>query len=413
MNHLTRTAGGALALCLAAGLALSGCGSQSAAGGRDKVYLDLSASGNNWQDEAANLAQSVVTSPQYAGKYQFKKVISGTDVQKQASDIQSMIGGGARLIVVNPASPTALNPVIEQGCKAGVTIVAYDATVTAPCAYNVETITGTKRDDKTKAFFGAQSAQYIVDQLGGKGNLVINRGVVGNSVDKTHYDTAMQVFKQYPGIHIVAEFQGQWNASVSQQAMSKVLASHPDVDAVWSQDGEVGVIKALQAAGKKAVLSGNSSAYFIKMLANGGWKGVASSAPPSQGGIAMKVGLQLLEKGAGGMPKNIEVHLPWVTQDTAKKCRTTSFTDGCNYFDGVDDTFIETISDSDLFPEATLDAAKKGTPLGKVTPLPDMKAFAQPPERRIYTRARCDSGYVQGPVQTGQTPAGLNGCNKQ
>lgn len=396
-------------------LALAGCGGggQSSSGGKTKVYLDMAPSGNNWQDEAANLAQSVVTSPTYAKKYEFKKVISGTDTNKQISDIQSMIGSGAKLIVLYPSSPTALDPVIEQGCKAGVTFVTYESTVEAPCAYNVGLLTGTMRADKTRPFYGAQSGEELARQMGGKGNLVINRGVAGTSVDKINYDTFMQVMKKYPAIKVVSEFYGQWNPSVSQQEMSKVLASHPQVDAVWSTDGEVGVIKALQAVGKKAIIAGNSSAYFMKMMDEEGWKGVASSSPTAQGGIAMKVGLQVLEKGANSVPRNVEVRLPWVTNDTIKKCTGNKLENGCNYFGGVDDTFVETISDSDLFPEATLDAAKTGKPLTSVTPLPDMTNFEQPPQRRVYTRGTCDKGWKKGIVNDGsQQPAGLVGCVK-
>ena len=192
------------AMTAIAALALTGCSAGGASTGtstaKEKIFVNLSYSGNNWQDEGANLAMAVAQSPEVAAKYDVTKIISGSDPQKQISDIQSMIADGAKLIVLYPISPTALNPVIQQGCDAGVTFVAYDGTVEAPCAWNISYITGARTENPEAAFFGAQTAQALVDLLGGEGDVMMNRGVAGTSTDTVHYDTAMSVFNQYPGI---------------------------------------------------------------------------------------------------------------------------------------------------------------------------------------------------------------------
>lgn len=407
---------GLCALAVAGLMVLTGCGSgggssDPGSANKVKVYLNLSYSGNAWQAEAANLAKSIITSPANAAKYEFKEVISGTNVQKQISDIQSMISAGAKLIVLYPISPTALNPVIKQGCSQGVTFVAYDSAVDAPCAWNVAYITGARADQPEKAFFGAQTAQALVELLHEKGNIFMNRGVAGTSTDKVHYDSAMEVFSQYPDIKVVAEYNGDWDPSVSQQATAKALAAHPDVDGVWSQLGEVGVVKALQAAGLKVPVTGEDGNYFRKMLSEG-WPGVSSGSPPAQGSIAMKIGLKILEDGPKSVPKNIETPLPWVTTETAKACPGVEFVDGCNFFPNEDDNFVTEVFDTTLNPESSLTAAKTGAGTDKVVSLPDLKPFTQPEWRRIYTRAACDDGWTKGPVTEGQDPAGLAGCVK-
>src|SRR3954454_20324131 len=78
-----------------------------------KVFLDMSYSGNIWQAAAANGIKALATTPPYDKMIEFKTIISGTDVQKQISDIQSMIGAGANAIIIYPLSPTALNRVIQ------------------------------------------------------------------------------------------------------------------------------------------------------------------------------------------------------------------------------------------------------------------------------------------------------------
>lgn len=399
-------------LAVASVLAVTGCSAQpTSAGGKEKVFLNLSYSGNNWQDEAANLAMSIATSPQNAGKYDVTKIISGTDVQKQISDLQSMIAAGAKLIVSYPISPTALGPVVEQGCSRGVTFVFYDSTVNADCAYNVAFITGAPVADPEKAFFGAQTAQALVDLLHGKGKIFMNRGVPGTSTDGVHYATAKAVFDRNPGIKVVSEFYGKWDSSVSQQETAKALAAHPDVDGVWSQDGEAGVLKALEAVGKRIPVTGENSNYFRQRLSEG-WPGVSSGSPPAQAGVAMKVGLKILKDGPDSVPHNIEMPLPWVTTATAKACTGSEFVDNCNFFAGADDTFVTEIFQKELLPESSLTAARTGAGVASVEPLPDLSKFAQPESRRIYTRASCDSGWKKGPVESGQLPSGLPGCVK-
>ena len=404
-----------LAAAASAVLLFSGCtaapGEGGSTDGKDQVFLNLSYSGNNWQDEAANLALAIAESPDYADKYSVTKQISGTDVQKQISDLQSMIASGAKLIVSYPISPTALEQVVQEGCERGVTFVFYDSTVNAECAYNVAFITGARADDPERAFFGAQTAEALAELLGGEGKIFMNRGVAGTSTDTVHYDTAKAVFDTYPGIEVVAEYYGDWDSSKSQQETAKALAAHPNVDGIWSQDGEAGVIKALEAAGKQIPVTGENSNYFRERLSEG-WPGVSSGSPPAQAGVAMKVGLEILENGPDSMPKNVEMPLPWVTTATAKACESSQFENGCNFFPGQDDTFVTEVFQKDLLPESSLDAAKSGTPVASVQPLPDMAAFTQPESRRIFTRGACDEGWKAGAVTKGQIPAGLPGCVK-
>ena len=65
-----------------------------------KVFLDLSYSGNVWQTAAANGIKALAGTPPYDKTVEFKTVISGTDVQRQISDLQSMIAAGANAISV-------------------------------------------------------------------------------------------------------------------------------------------------------------------------------------------------------------------------------------------------------------------------------------------------------------------------
>lgn len=405
-----------IATAVASILLIAGCGGGGAqqtggTGGseKQKVFVALSYSGNAWQSEAANLALAIGRADP---KVQVSQQISGTDPQAQISQYQSMIAQGAKAIVSFPVSPTALNQTIREGCARGVKFFMYDATVTEPCAWNVSYITGAPQGQPDKPFFGANTAQALVDLLDGKGNIFMSRGVPGNSVDETHYKSAMAVFKKHPGIKVVAEYYGMWDGSTTQKETQKALSSHPKVDGIWAEAGEDGAIKALQAAHHAPVpVVGENSSYFRNALRQG-WKGVSAGSPPASAGIAMKLALQVLKEGDASVPKNIELNLPWVPADQIKLCSGKVFADGCNVFapNTVPSEFVTEIFNKDLLPEASLTAAQQGKLAAGTTvqPLPKtLGPWVQPPSRRLITRDSCDPGWKPGPL-----PSGVRGCVK-
>jgi ribose transport system substrate-binding protein len=131
-NHLKS----AVAIAATAGTLLAVAATPGRAEDHYKVFLDMSYSGNSWQASAANGIKALAGTPPYDKSVEFKTVISGTDVQHQISDLQSMIAAGAKAIIMYPLSPTALNRVIKQACAKNILVFAYDSTVTEPCAYN-------------------------------------------------------------------------------------------------------------------------------------------------------------------------------------------------------------------------------------------------------------------------------------
>ena len=67
----------------------------------------------------------------------------------QLADIRTLIAQGVNAIIINPAGPDALNPAIAEAIAAGITVVAVDASVTAPGAYNLS------NDQEQYAYLGA------------------------------------------------------------------------------------------------------------------------------------------------------------------------------------------------------------------------------------------------------------------
>src|SRR6202012_5225931 len=97
-------------------------------------------------------------------------------VPTQAAQVQNLILQGYDAIVINAASPTALNGAVKQACAAGVVVVSFDGLVTEPCAYRVMV---------DYHALGREEVDQMAALQPKGGNLLEIRGLAGTSIDAT------------------------------------------------------------------------------------------------------------------------------------------------------------------------------------------------------------------------------------
>jgi len=198
------------------------------AGTKYKVALSLSYTGNDWQDQAANLVKGAAASEPYASKVELVTDISGPDVTKQIQLLNNQIASGVDAIIVYPISPTALNETIKKACDQGIVVVAYDSLVTEPCAYNVHI------DQYEHARY---TSEWLVKELNGKGTIANITGVPGTTVDSDRQKALDDVLAANPGVTIAGSANGDWAQQVGTQALQQIMAAHPDIDGIFAQAG--------------------------------------------------------------------------------------------------------------------------------------------------------------------------------
>jgi ribose transport system substrate-binding protein len=330
--------------------------------GKFLVYNNLSYSGNAWSNSAANMMQAVAQTAPYDEQVDFRKVISGADVSKQISDLQSMINAGADAIISYPLSPKALNAVVDQAAEKGTLMFFYDGTVTNEKAYNVSYVT---------SGFGQNTAQELVNELGGRGQIFMNSGVSGTGTDSIHNAAAMSVFEKYPEIEVVSQYWSNWDAVQSKTNTLEALAAHPEVDGIWSQDGEYGVVQALEQSGHAMIpVTGEMSNGFrnqLMDLKDEGLTGVSSGSGPTVGAYAFKLAMAVLNGDITkeDLPHNVEFPLPWVPAEEVQLGDPADPGAGGNTWplDQVPAAFAAGIYYPDLVPEVNYDSAINGTPV--------------------------------------------------
>ena len=361
-------------------LAAAGCASASAEQGVHdgnahrvfKVALSMSYVGNDWQIEAKNLVAAEAATPPYNHEVELHTYVAGAagaggaDVNSQIEQMQQMISAGYDAIITFPISPTALDPVIKEACNRGVIVIAYDGAVTEPCAYNVHI---------NQFAAGKFTAQWLAKALHNKGNIVEANGVAGTSVDTDRRAGAASVWKQHPGIHVIAQFAGNWDQADTQQGMARVLGADHNIQGVWGQVG-FGILQAYRGAGRKFVPTvGESSNGFRDAMAAHQVQGISYGSPPYTGAYALKEAVAILQ--GKKMPKLMTVPLPLNTASQLKRC--TNVVTGCNVFppkDAPSTGFFDDFYEKDLAPELCLSAAVSGKPCpGKTAKPPTGKAF--------------------------------------
>lgn len=276
-----------------AGLAaLAGALLATAAYAQDKAYtiaLSNGWVGSEWRTQMIQEAEAAAKA--WADKGVTVNVVvqsKNVDVNGQIADIRNFIGQGVDAIIINPNSPTAFNPTFAQAKAAGIPVFAVDGEVTSKDAIFVGI------DQKQ---FASLSTQWLVDTLGGKGEIVAINGIAGHPANQARVEGFKSVVEKYPDIKVVNEANADWDNAKSQQVTQTLLATYPNLAGIWTQDGQAdGVWKALSAANKTNLpTTGDLRKSFVKQWVDGKWNAAVSANPPGVMATALNVAVLMLE----------------------------------------------------------------------------------------------------------------------
>lgn len=302
-------------LCAVAVLTAASCMPNAFAAPQKKWVVALSNSyfGNTWRRQMVDAFKEAAEQAKKDGRIADYDIENGDgSVNQQVSQMNGLILKHVDAIAINAASPTALNGVIEKACAVGIKVIAFDSIASSPCCYKLDF-----------DFKGAhvESTKYIIGKLlGGKGNVLIVRGVKGSAPDQEMYAGQMEALKEFPNAKIIGEVYGQATTAVAQSAVSNILPSLQQVDAVLTQGGgdDYGVVQAFIQAGKQVpIVEGAGSSNFLKWWSEEnkktGYKTYSDSSAPGIGGAVVWLTLSILD--GANPPKNMFMPYATVTVD--------------------------------------------------------------------------------------------------
>ncbi|MBZ0297716.1 MAG: substrate-binding domain-containing protein [Anaerolineae bacterium] len=250
--------------------------------------------GSEWRTQMVQNIEDVVAEYNAAG-IAIELVIESadTDVAGQQQQIQNLVNRGVDAIIINPGDQNALNLDLEDAVGQGIVVIAVDQEIGAEGVYNVVI-------DQTE--WARISARWLVHELCGKGDIVLIEGFVGHPANEARMTGAMEIFDQYPGINIVGRESGGWDQATGQQVMSDLLASVPNIDGVWTQDGMAfGVLSAVRTANPDTwpVVTGEARSGYLQLWyeilqEHPDFRSIGVVNPPGVGADGVRVATEIL-----------------------------------------------------------------------------------------------------------------------
>jgi ribose transport system substrate-binding protein len=281
-----------------------------------RIALSNNYAGNSWRQAMLTSWETVTGPAVKAGTVAAADAFTTGEnsATEQAAQIQNMILEGYDAIVVNAASPTALNGAVKEACDAGITVVSFDGIVTEPCAWRIAV------DFKE---MGRIQVEYLAGRLQNGGNLLEIRGLAGVFVDDEIHAGIEAGVKEFPQFKIVGSVHGDWAQDVAQRAVAGVLPSLPDLVGVVTQGGDgYGAAQAIAAAGRDMpiIVMGNRQdelVWWKEQKDANQYETMSVSIAPGVGTLAFWVAQQILD--GREVPKELIVPFLTITQDTLEQ----------------------------------------------------------------------------------------------
>lgn len=240
--------------------------------------------------------------------------------EKQIKDLETMKVKGVDAIVVLATESAPLTPIAEEIAATDTLLVNVDRGFLKPVADVFL--------EGDNAAFGRKAAEFMVEKLGGQGQIVILEGIP-STVNTDRLSAAKAVFARAPGIRILDSQSGQWNREKALNVMQTMLLKHPKIDAIWAADDDMalGAEQALKEAGRAQgvwLVGGGGMKDVVKRVLDGDPLFPATvTYPPSMIAVGMQQAVSILRDGNRDklmqfMPRHIKLDVDLVTPDNAK-----------------------------------------------------------------------------------------------
>ena len=223
---------------------------------------------------------------------------------KQVEQIESFIAQKVDAIIMNPCEVEASSPAVTKALAAKIPII------------NVNSETSTK----PSAFVGSDDVEsariamkFIADKLGGKGNVLMMHGYMGQAAQIKREQGAQEILKQYPNMKLIAHQTGEWDRAKAMSLMENWIQSYgSQINAVFAQNDEMGLgaAKALTDAGLKdkvIVVSIDAIPDALQAVKKGTLDATIFQNAEQQGSQAIETAI----KAAQGKPYAKETLIPF------------------------------------------------------------------------------------------------------
>lgn len=247
-----------LSISIVGVFSLSGCKEEAAPSEEVSEEEEAAPSEEGSKEFLIGVANFVLTAPYFIAMSDaiveeaayFKNIeVITTDAEggaeKLTSDIEDMIAKGADGIITNAGPIEALPAGLDAIEAAGIPVVMLDR--------KLEGGNYTSWIGPDNFQIGVQDGEYIVEELGGEGFLVIIRGgPADNTIGLARTNGVLSVVEDSNIEYVMAPDFGNWSEDGGFTVMEDMLAKYDEIDAVFCENDSMGLgaQKAIEDAGR-------------------------------------------------------------------------------------------------------------------------------------------------------------------
>lgn len=175
-------------------------------------------------------------------------LVTAGSAAEQANDLEDLLAiHNIDALVILPFESDPLTDPVEMVKQSGVFVTVVDRGLAREGIEDIY-VAG------DNPAMGRVSGEYMVEALGGQGDIVVLRGIP-TVIDNQRFDSFMEAISG-TDINVLDWAYAYWNRDDGFEVMQDFLSRFPKIDAVWAQDDDIalGVIEAVRQAGREEEL---------------------------------------------------------------------------------------------------------------------------------------------------------------
>lgn len=231
------------------------------------------------------------------------------DLNRQSQQFDDFVQRGVDVILVTAVDTAGIAPAVKRAKDAGVTVIAVDIGAEGGVDASINS-------DNVDA--GRQACKYLVEKLGGEGNVAILDGPPTDTVDERR-DTCKEELAKASGIKIVAEQKGDGSREQGRSITTDMLTAHPEINAVFAIGDPLGLGAELALKQAKRddvfVVAVDGAPEVVDSMKGGGLFAASSAQQPREIGAK---GVEIAADIAAGNPPSettIKIPIQLVTKE--------------------------------------------------------------------------------------------------
>ena len=222
---------------------LVGCGQQKSNKDTKKIGLIVSTLNNPF---FVDLKSGIESEAEKLG-YDIVVLDSQNDPAKEVSNMEDISVKNVDVVLLNPVDSDSAIASVMIANNLDLPVITVDR------AANGGNVVSHVASDNEEG--GKMAAQYLVEQLGNKGNVVELEGIAGSSATRDRGAGFDNEIKN-SNLNIITKQSADFDRTKGLSVMENIIQSKGDIDAVFAQNDEMalGALKALQDANMNDVL---------------------------------------------------------------------------------------------------------------------------------------------------------------